>query len=308
MLYLSNKKQVRRTRNLKGELCRDIEFDAITIETTRNEWRQYGKLTTRNTDEEWYYHAIDKICYIFPRDYLDEQGYACKYKSGAVTVTLLRNYEYFLVNIHKEYIPQGTNLGEYVREVFRYMVYCTSVFKLPVRKTVIDYRKNGEITEFEFPENNVTTPEEVFEKIYRAKKLHSIELCFDMHMDMRKLFNPAEFNTCGTSLYSKDYRVYESKNRRPSMLCIYDKADQLREKERRLIHCTLWRFELRMFAGSLSIMKNGDELLNRSYEELIEILEPLLRKHIRKLGIDFKRFLDKIPDNQKWLRRLLSKL
>ena len=63
-----------------------------------------------------------------------------------------------------------------------------------------------------------------------------------------------------------------------------------------------------MFAGSLSIMKNGDELLNRSYEELIEILEPLLRKHIRKLGIDFKRFLDKIPDNQKWLRRLLSKL
>ena len=201
MLDLSNKKQVRRTRNLKGELCRDIEFDAITIETTRDEWRQYGKLMTRNTYEEWYYHAIDKICYIFPRDYLDEQGYACKYKSGAVSVTLLRNYEYFLVNIHKEYIPQGTNLREYVREVFRYMVYCTSVFKLPVRKTVIDYRKNGEITEIEFPENNVATPEEVFEKIYRAKKLHSIELCFDMHMNMRRLFNPAEFNTCGTSLY-----------------------------------------------------------------------------------------------------------
>ena len=312
MVILCNKKQLRRTRNREGVLCRDIEFDAITVETTRDEWKQYGKLITRNTNDNWYYHGIDKICYIFPRDYLDEKGHGCKYKNGAVTITLLKNFEYFLVCIHKEYIPQGANLKEYVRDVFKYIVYCTSVFKLPVKKTVIDYRKNGEITETEYPENNVTTPEEVFERIYSQRKLHSIELCFDMHLNLYRLFNPDEFNKsskCGNTLYSKDYRVYESKNRKLSMLCIYDKAEQLWKKKHRRIYCTLWRFELRLFTASFTIMKNnGDELLNRSYEELLETLEPHLRRHIRKLGIIFDKFLSALPDNQCWLRKLLSKL
>ena len=67
------------------------------------------------------------------------------------------------------------------------------------------------------------------------------------------------------------------------------------------------RFEIRLFDTSYTIMKDhADMLLSHTYEELVDILMPHIVKHMKRLGIDFTRLLNALPENQRILRRILE--
>lgn len=302
-------KQVRTTRNLEGNISRSIEYDAITIKTPYMYYHKYGDRIRRQIGDYTYYHSIDKLSYTFPRDLLNEDGYALRYKSGAISITLTKNGDYFVVNLHREYIPHDRNIAQYVKDAFEYLIYCMGVFKLPTKKTVTDYRKNKKVMVKSLPENNVATPDEFFRRIYEQRKLSCIELCFDMHLNMLPLFKLDDFTVVNTTLYSNDYKVYGSGNMKRSLLCIYDKAKEQKARKNRNLYCLLWRLEMRLHANSFTILKKKErELLDNDYEGLLEWLKPYIRRHLRKLGIDFSKLIEALPDEQWWLYNLLANL
>lgn len=286
---------------------REYEIEACKVETDFKTYQEYKKLIERQTGNEHYYHAIDKLTFSFPRDYLKRNFDSSKYKNGPFSINVNRSY--FSLHIHKEYLPIDTSIEDSVKNIFKYIIYCKDVFVLPLKKTSYDYI-SGEVREYYYPENKVDTEEEFVEKIYSKRILKCIELCFDMHLNIRKFLDISEFRIFKSTLYSKDYTVYSSGNVKTSLICIYDKAKQLLEKKHKDIGCTLWRFEIRLYSTSFSVMKKngGKDLLNCTYEELVMKLLPYIRKRVKKQRICFERLLEVLPDSQHLLRIILENL
>ena len=291
------------------QYCLEHEIEAYRIKNNIEDCIQYKKNIRKQTDDKHYYHSIDKLTFVYSADYLDSYVLSKSVmKKGAVTID--RHGKYFNVQIHNEYIPINENLESFIKDVFKYLVYYKNLFILPLKKITYN-QKTGVVNVCINPENDVKTEEEFFDRIYSMRKLKCIELCFDMHINIRKYFDKDVFNYYKGTLYSNaDYRVYGSKNIKKSMLCIYDKAKQLQDEKNTKITCTLERFELRLFTSSFVIMKNSNEngLLNCTYYELVKKMTPYIRKYLRKLNIDFNRFLNVLPDIQIQLRKILENL
>lgn len=307
MIKYFNYKKVATWDDGKRVTHREYEIEACKIETDFEVYKEYSKLIERQTGNEHYYHAIDKLSFSFSIDYLNKNWHSYVYKNGLFSLNIHGNY--FTLHIHKEYLPIDKNIEDSIKNIFKYIVYCKNVFILPLKKTSYDYI-SGEVREYLYPDNKVDTEEEFLEKIYSKRILKCIELCFDMHLNTREFLDISEFISLKDTLYSKDYTVYSSRNIKKSLLCIYDKAKELREKKNRNIDCMLWRFEIRLYNTSFSVMKKngGRDLLNCTYEELVMKLLPHIRKHIKKQEICFNRLLEVLPDNQYLLRMILENL
>lgn len=289
------------------------EIEAYRIEPENGkdvkERLKYKKAIKRQTSNEHYYHGIDKLSYVYSNDYINTVTLRKSVlKNGPITIN--QHGQFATINIHKEYIPIDVNIEKFVESIFKYLVYYKNIFILPRKRITLDHQ-TGSVKVEARPENDVETEEEFFKRIYSLRKLKCIELCFDMHINIRKYFDKDVFNYYKGTLYSNaDYRVYGSKNIKKSMLCIYDKAKQLQDEKNTKITCTLERFELRLFTSSFVIMKNSNEngLLNCTYYELVKKMTPYIRKYLRKLNIDFNRFLNVLPDIQIQLRKILENL
>ncbi len=288
------------------------EIEAYRIEPENEkdvkERLKYKKAIKRQTSDEHYYHGIDKLTFVYSADYLDSYVLSKSVmKKGAVTID--RHGKYFNVQIHNEYIPINENLESFIENVFKYLVYYKNLFILPLKKITYN-QKTGVVNVSSNPENDVKTEEEFFDRIYSMRKLKCIELCFDMHFNIRNYFDMKLFNIVKSTIYSKaDYRVYGSMNVKKSMLCIYDKRKEQKDRKHRELSCTFERFEIRLFDTSFKVIKEGNNgLLDCTYEELIVKLTPLIRKHLKKLNIDFSSFLSVLPSNQIQLRKILENL
>ena len=305
MLNLHIENRRRTPKDKDGNVYREIEYKAIILETPLHEALKYSSAIKTPYVGDFYYHSIDKLTFSLSTDYLNDDAYGTKYTGGAVVIR--KHGKYFYINLNKEYIPIDRNIKEYVEEMFSFLAFNINLFQLPIKKTVTDH-EDGLVTETEFPENNVTTAEDFLRRILKETKLKCIELCFDMHLRIREFINKNDFRNYKGTLYSiKDYKVYESKNIKKSLICIYDKTKQLEDVKNRKILSHIERFEIRLFDTSYTIMKKHSmELLDHTYEELVDILLPHIVKHMKKLDIDFTRLLERLPNNQKILRRILE--
>lgn len=274
-------------------------FEAYTLEKSSS----LENFIPRQSVNDFFYHGIDKISFTFSRKFLNEENYKYQYKNGAISV--IRHSTSFTVAINREYIPINENLSSFIRNCFKAIVD-TGIFQIPTKIATIDLT-TAEYKEENFPENKIETEEEFFERIYAMKKLQCIELCFDMHISIRKLLDHKEFTDIEGTLYSTDYKVYESGNRKRSMICIYDKAIEQTERKNRAVYCTLERFELRLFASSFSIMNTAvEKLFNCNYEELVMKLLPWIKKHLSKQNHDFSKLVKALPKEQKLLKLILE--
>ena len=305
MLNLHIENRRRTPKDKDGNAYREIEYKAVILETSLQEAQKYSSAIKTPYVGDFYYHSIDKLTFSLSTDYLNDDAYGTKYTGGAIVIR--KHGKYFSINLNKEYVPIYSNIKEYVEAMFRFLAFNINLFQLPIKKTVMDY-EDGLVTETEFPKNNVTSAEEFLERILEEAKLKCIELCFDMNLRIRELVDSNDFRNHKGTFYSiKDYRVYESKNIKYSLICIYDKSKQQEDKKHRKILGHMERFEIRLFDTSYTIMKDhADMLLSHTYEELVDILMPHIVKHMKRLGIDFTRLLNALPENQRILRRILE--
>lgn len=190
-----------------AKVC-EVETYRLVFDSSTRE--KYAKAPERQTGDFHYHNGIDKMAFLFKQEYLNPYSPAIEHnKSGLFTLN--RHGDYFTVNIHKEYIPTDENLEAFVESVFRYLVFSQDLFFLPIRKTEYNH-ETGEITETDFQCGSVDSDEEFFQKIYESRKLKCIELCFDMNIRVRRYLKPEDFHDYKGTLYSKDYRVYDSGN------------------------------------------------------------------------------------------------
>lgn len=306
-IMLIDRKIVTYTRTYKKECTREIEFDALFIKGITNEDWQALKVDTPKAIDKPQRKGIDKITFTIPLDYINEEDYSTqRIKRGAYTFS--RTATALKLNLHGEYIPHTTSLLEYTNSIFKYLVYCTELFKLPLTKVTTDL-KTGEIKEKQFKENENTTIDTFLDKVLAKVTLSIIELHFDFLEDITKYLNTKEFILCDSTLYSrKDYRIYTNNVKKHSILCIYDKRKQLEQVKQSKCQCSeLWRFELRISKDSFTALKHTTKVLANTYNSLVVYLTKSIRKHTKytKLGICFNKLKEHLPNEFYELKILL---
>ena len=290
-------------------LLKQVEFSAYTVSADRKEEREMRACIEEVPEHLIYDQAIDKISFTFHRDFLNED---CKWwclNLEFVTVTV--HGEYFTVHFHREYInPYVQSILNELQKMFRYLILCTPLFKLPITKRTTEGNSNKVLEEKEFEENHIKTADEFFSKIYKQKRLKCIELCFDVQKILTNYVVKKEYNPFRGTLYSKDYKIYASGCKRRSVISVYNKEKQLKEVKHKNIQGTLYRFEIRLRSERLIVMKKdrGEKLLNQSYGDLLEDVLPCILKQIRKLGITVNMLKEALPESQKTLRSILANI
>ena len=305
--------------NMKGgTVMKRVSFDYIKFldpelgqSINKNIVRQHSLLMDKM--------SIDKLTFKYHRDFLNEgdipeeleklkNGLKVTFLKGAVTI---RAYgEWFWIDLHREYMPLDKPLSEYVETVLRYLILCTKLFKLPIHKETEEY-EGGTIKEKDYSEfSNITTDEEYFQSIYDQRQLDCIELCFDFHGFRMMPYLPKEFrfNIEKNTYYLNDYRKYRNGSKHRSMITLYDKRKQQEDKKPRHVRGIWERFEIRLYPYSFSCMKGdkGLELLNHTYEELLDIVSKPIKSHIKRYGMDFTEFREHLPEGYERLYMLLS--
>lgn len=314
-----NMRKVTYPRTMKSELVKlvDFEYISMTLPESKEKLRegivhQYSPFMDSR--------GIDKLSFRYHRDWLkenkviDEKGnikrigdcYRQSYLYKAVEIIIGKSY--FWINLNGEFIPLDRPLNEYVEQVFRYLILCTSLFKIPLRKESTDLI-TGEVKSKIYPENqSISTAEEYFHVIYDKRELTCIELCFDFHAEMRQ-YLPNEFSKIigDSTLYTNDYRKYKNGWEHRSMLTLYDKRVQQNTKRHRHIHVSWERFEIRLFPYTFSCLKgeSGRKLLDNTYDELIEVLSTPIKSHIKRYKLDFSDFVNQLPKGYEILEELL---
>ena len=260
--------------------------------------------------------GIDKLTFSFHRDFLNEYpdlmmkqkcGFEIKFLRGAVTVNIYKRK--FDIHLHREYIPLHTVLSSYIENVFRYLILCTNLFKLPLHKTITDIETEN-VKEIDYPQfKNVTTEEEYFQAIYSQRKLTCIELYFDFHGVDMKPYLPRKFrNFVGDiSVYTDDYRKYKNGIERRSMMVFYDKEEEQWDRKHRVLMRSCKRFEIRLYPYSYSCMKGtkGLELMDHTYDGLLNVLSKPIKSHIKKRRMNFRNFIEHLPKGYERLIDLL---
>ena len=292
----------------KKTIQRIIEYGAYTVEPYHKAYKTLPKYNQELITPS----GIDKIGFTFNRDYFNAKDNTMKYKNGAISLVPMGAY--FLFNINNEYISLENNLQNQVNNIFNSAVYGTNIFQIPYSKTIQDYG-TGEIYSVKMPlENKVLNSIEFFERIYSMKKLNVIELCFDFNMPYSKILEYLyETDFCPdvekkNTLYSADYHCTEDGHRRKSVLCIYDKTEQLKTKKKMRTTQDITRIEFRLYRSSFHVLTHPD-ILNRTYTELVEYLTPYIVRYMRKkTNIHFHKLIDIIPDEQYLLRNILTQV
>lgn len=290
-------------------ILNQVEFTAYTVSADRETINSIRKHIERVPENVISNQAIDKISFTFHRDFLNEDcNWWCLNLSFA---TVKVHGEYFTVHFHREYInPYVQSISDHLWMMFRYLILCTPLFKLPVLKRITIGTSDTVLEEKEFKENYITTADEFFSMIYKQRRLKCIELCFDVHKHLTNYVLWNEFKPYDGTLYSNDFKIYDTGCKRWSILSIYDKAREQRERKHRNMQGTLYRFEIRLRSERFIIMKKdrGHKLLNQGYEDLLDDLMPCILKQIRKLGITVDMLKEALPENQKTLREILNSL
>lgn len=267
-------------------VVKTIDYDAYTVHPDFKEQAAMKKLISRVSAYAIQRQAIDKLSFTFNRDYLNESSIR-KTNYGFATVVVHGNF--FTVHLHREYIPTDElSLELYVKRAFRYLILCTPIFRLPTEKHETNIQ-NGEITNKFFPENEVHTAEEFFNRIYSQKALKCIELCFDVNKNLSTyLLHSDFFVEEGTTFYSQDYKKYDSGNKHKSFLCIYDKAKEQYDRKHQYVMCTQYRVEFRLYSESFTIVKKdkGKQLLSLCYDDLLTAVAPYILRRLKKLKIN----------------------
>ena len=290
-------------------LLKQVEFTAYTVSADRDERNSIRKNIERVPENVISDQSIDKISFTFHRDFLNEDCNWWCLNLGFATVKV--HGEYFTIHFHREYInPYVQNISDHLWMMFRYLILCTPLFKLPITKRTTSGHSDKVLEEKEFKGNHITNTEEFFSLIYKQRRLKCIELCFDVRKHLTNYLVWNEFNLYKGTLYSKDYKEYASGCKRWSAISIYDKAKEQRERKHKNINCTLYRFEIRLRSERFIIMKKnrGHKLLNQDYEGLLEDLMPCILKQIRKLGITVDMLKEALPKSQKTLRKILNSI
>ena len=293
----------------KKTIQRIIEYGAYTVEP----YYKACKTLRKYNEELITPSGIDKIGFTFNRDYFNAKDNTMRYKNGAISLVPMGAY--FLFNINNEYISLENNLKDQVNNIFNSTVYGTNIFQIPYSKTILDC-ETGEIYSKEMPlENEVKNSTDFFERIYNMKKLNVIELCFDFNMPYSQMINEYLYKTDfnpdlyeENTLYSNDYHYTEDGHRRKSILCVYDKTLQLRNKKRIMTTQDITRIEFRIYSRNFHVLTHPD-ILNRTYKELVEYLTPYIVRYMRKkTNIHFHKLIDIIPDEQYLLRNILTQV
>ena len=296
-------------------VVKTVEFDCITF-FNRELKKTLGKTIAFQNSALRETMGIDKLTFSFHRDFLNEypdlmmrqkRGFEISYLGKAVTVNI--NKSKFDVHLHREYIHLSTVLSKYVEKVFRYLILCTNLFKLPLHKKITD-KETEKIKEIDYPQfKNITTEEEYFQAIYSQRKLTCIELYFDFYgIDMKPYLPRKLRNIVGdTSVYSDDYRKYKNGIERRSMMVLYDKTCEQKDRKNRSIKPTIRRFEIRLYPYSFSCMKGtkGLELMDHTYSGLLDVLSKPIKSHIKRRRMNFCNFIEHLPKGYEKLANLL---
>ena len=300
--------------NINKQVIGKVEFKAYTVWAGKKAAETVALEIERQPNDAIKFNAIDKISFTCHRDYLNEISDYKTHKRGAFSITT--HGEYFTIHIHREYIPLNMNLSAFVHKVFKQIILGTEIFKVPVEKTEKPSQKK------KFYKGNVcNSPSEFYNIIFKQLRLKCIELCFDMHSRIMNYVNGDNFfNHCGT-LYSKDYKVYQVRphkckellvdgSKTHSIICIYDKAKEQRERKKKEMKDELYRFEIRLRSERFSILKKerGSELLDNDYPSLLKALMPVIVKHFKKLNIDVSVLKASLPRTQKILFEILNSI
>lgn len=300
--------------NLNKQVLGKVEFKAYTVWAGKKATETVPLEIERQPNDVIKFNAIDKISFTCHRDYLNEISDYKKYTGGLFSIST--HGEYFTVHIHREYIPLDMNLSAFVHKVFKKIILETEIFKVPVEKTEKPSQKKT------FYKGNVcNSPLEFYNIIFNQLRLKCIELCFDMHSRIMNYVNGENFFNHFGTLYSKDYKVYKvhphkckglliNGSKRYSIICIYDKAKEQRERKKKEMKEELYRFEIRLRSERFSILKKerGSELLDNDYPSLLKVLMPVIVKHFKKLNIDVSVLKASLPRTQKMLFEILNSL
>ena len=310
-------------KDRKKQVVKTVSFEYLTLSPDMELAKSFCSAIKKQGNLDMWTRTIDKISFRYPRDYLneshicDENGcihgnpdrYKRSYLSGAVTIRVYA--QWFWVHIHREFIPLDVKLSDYIESIFKYLIFCTTLFKIPLMRTQAYINKPPyEITRYDL-NSNIQTKEEYFEHIYSLKSLACIELCFEFSFRISEYLPKEYFFLYKGTYYSLDYRRRKNGTIVPSMMTLYDKAKEQKERKhkyRYLLHKYWERFEIRLYPISFSCMKGerGIALLNNDYGGLVKVLTRYIRCHIHRLKIDFSEFLENLPEEHDILRNLLN--
>ena len=188
-IFLLSKRYPRKDKDKK--VVETVSFEYLALPHDTEFEKSFEMTLERQMDLDIWTGTVDKISFRYPREYLsetyicDENGcthrnperYKRSYLGGAVTIRLYA--QWFWVHIHREFIPLDMKLNDYIESIFRYLVFCTTLFKIPLSKTQAYINKPPYKTE-KYPTNTqINTQEEYFDHIYSLRSLACIELCFE---------------------------------------------------------------------------------------------------------------------------------
>ena len=319
-IFLLSKRYPRKDKDKK--VVETVSFEYLALPHDTEFEKSFEMTLERQMDLDIWTGTVDKISFRYPREYLsetyicDENGcthrnperYKRSYLGGAVTIRLYA--QWFWVHIHREFIPLDMKLNDYIESIFRYLVFCTTLFKIPLRKTQAYINKPPYKTE-KYPTNTqISTQEEYFDHIYSLRSLACIELCFEFSFKISDYLPKGYFFIYKkTTYYSQDYRIRKNGTIVPSMMALYDKVKEQKERKNKHLSNKCWeRFEIRLYPISFSCMKGerGLVLLDNDYRSLVVILTKHIKSHIRRLQIDFSEFIKHLPEEYDMLRNLLE--
>ena len=173
-------------------LLKQVEFSAYTVSADRKEEREMRACIEEVPEHLIYDQAIDKISFTFHRDFLNED---CKWwclNLEFVTVTV--HGEYFTVHFHREYInPYVQSILNELQKMFRYLILCTPLFKLPITKRTTEGNSNkvleekAEVKQEESKQQETKQEEVIFTNPHLIELERNIKLSLEEKKTIQKL-------------------------------------------------------------------------------------------------------------------------
>jgi len=278
-------------RSGKYEFFKEVGFNALFIKNPD----PFIRFTSKFPVSKYTREGIDKIELTINLDYVNEYSNVLfTLKNGSVTVKKKANYLH--ISIHREYLELEKNLLEQIEKVI-WKLLQSGLFKIPLSKQVCIVQ-SGVVTSdetFSYSGTDTISLNDFFSIIINKISISNVEVFYDFEgKSIFNMFNEDEFSKYKTTFYSKDYKYYDSGSKRNSLVCIYDKSEQLKDVKKIACNPNITRLEFRVFKKFNKKMFSSLEIFNTTFSGFISRIDERLAKQLKKLKISFIDFFKKV--------------
>src|SRR5690554_3665333 len=257
--------------NRQYQPSKKIHYEALFIQPS-DDIKELLSFKSKFSQLELIPEGIDKIELTINQNFVNEDNSMIRHLSSGA-VTLRKNGEYLHILIHREALHSEQNILSQIGKIIQTLML-RKLFKIPTRK-IVESIATGEILSIEdFTEyDHIENVDEFFACIMGNLSISNFEIFYDSESkDIRDLLNDEDFYRFKTTLYSRDYKRYSNGSRKKSLVCIYDKRQQLREVKHSVYDKERIRIEFRINKNFSRKLMSTLSLFDGDFHDLLKMI------------------------------------